>query len=80
MLARKAASRRTTIIIGMTANKYYHGDLMLRAYLLVLALTGNWGRQGTGSSDVVDGRVRWAIHVRHEAAATAWRDARRSSR
>ena len=50
MLARKAASRRTTIIIGMTANKYYHGDLMLRSYLLVLALTGNWGKQGTGSS------------------------------
>ncbi|MFQ5517017.1 MAG: molybdopterin-dependent oxidoreductase [Acidimicrobiia bacterium] len=50
MLARKAASRRTTIIIGMTANKYYHGDLMLRAYLLVLGLTGNWGRRGTGSS------------------------------
>jgi len=49
-LARKAASRRTMIIIGMTANKYYHGDLMLRAYLLVLALTGNWGRHGTGSS------------------------------
>ncbi len=50
MLARKAASRRTTVITGMTINKYYHGDLMLRAYLLVLALTGNWGRQGTGSS------------------------------
>ena len=50
MLARKASSRRTTVITGMTINKYYHGDLMLRAYLLVLALTGNWGRQGTGSS------------------------------
>jgi len=50
MLARKAASRRTTVITGMTINKYYHGDLMVRAYLLVLALTGNWGRQGTGSS------------------------------
>jgi DMSO reductase family type II enzyme molybdopterin subunit len=49
-LARKAASKRTAIIVGMTANKYYHGDLMLRSYLLVLALTGNWGKQGTGSS------------------------------
>jgi DMSO reductase family type II enzyme molybdopterin subunit len=50
-LARKAASRRTTLICGATAQKYYHGDLMLRAYLLVLALTGNWGRKGTGSTE-----------------------------
>lgn len=50
-LARKAASRRTTLICGATAQKYYHGDLMLRAYLLMLALTGNWGRKGTGTSE-----------------------------
>jgi anaerobic selenocysteine-containing dehydrogenase len=49
-LARKVATRRTTVITGMTINKYYHGDLMLRGYLLVLALTGNWGKHGTGSS------------------------------
>jgi len=49
-LARKAASKRTTVVTGMTIDKYYHGDLMMRAYLLLLGLTGNWGRHGTGMS------------------------------
>src|ERR1019366_4862605 len=28
--------------------KYYHGDLMERSMCLLLALTGNWGKPGTG--------------------------------
>jgi DMSO reductase family type II enzyme molybdopterin subunit len=48
-LARKAATRRTNILCGLNnASKYYHGDLMERAQLLLLGLTGNWGRKGTG--------------------------------
>ncbi|MFQ5380165.1 MAG: molybdopterin-dependent oxidoreductase [Dehalococcoidia bacterium] len=47
-IARKVAVRLTTIGRGMNLCKYYHGDLMERAMLLLLALTGNWGRTGTG--------------------------------
>ncbi len=48
MLARKVASRKTHIIAGWTLGKSYHGDLMERAQCLLLALTGNWGKQGAG--------------------------------
>jgi DMSO reductase family type II enzyme molybdopterin subunit len=47
-LAREAAKKRTKIIEGFNAPKYYHGDLMERAMCLFLAVTGNWGRPGTG--------------------------------
>ena len=50
-LARKVSGRRGTIFCGGTSFKYYHSDLMVRAYLLVLALTGNWGRKGTGPGE-----------------------------
>jgi anaerobic selenocysteine-containing dehydrogenase len=49
LLARKVATRRTRITVGMSAAKYYHGDLMSRSILLVLALTGNWGKKGAGT-------------------------------
>jgi anaerobic selenocysteine-containing dehydrogenase len=48
MLARKVASKRTRIAAGAGICKYYHGDLMTRSMLLLLALTGNWGKKGTG--------------------------------
>ncbi len=48
-LARKVARKRTHILVGWNSNKYYHGDLMERAQCLVLALTGNWGKKGTGT-------------------------------
>ncbi len=47
-LARKAARSRTNILLGFNSAKYYHGDLMERSMILMLALTGNWGRKGTG--------------------------------
>jgi DMSO reductase family type II enzyme molybdopterin subunit len=53
-LARRIATRRGTIVCGGTSFKYYHADLMVRAYLLVLGLTGNWGRKGTGP-------VEWSV-------------------
>jgi len=49
MLARKVASKRTRISLGMGAAKYYHGDLISRSVNLLLALTGNWGKKGTGT-------------------------------
>jgi DMSO reductase family type II enzyme molybdopterin subunit len=48
MLARKVAARRTRVFLGMGVAKYYHGDLMTRSILLLLALTGNWGKKGAG--------------------------------
>ncbi len=58
-LARKLATKRGTILSGGTSFKCYHGDLMVRSYLLAMGLTGNWGRKGTGpiewSSGLFDG-------------------------
>ncbi|MDO8616303.1 MAG: molybdopterin-dependent oxidoreductase [Dehalococcoidia bacterium] len=54
MIARKAAVKRTKIFSGWNSGKYYHGDLMERSMALLLALTGNWGKQGTGTRS-------WAI-------------------
>lgn len=47
-LARAVAANPTKIIEGFNAAKYYHGDLMERSMSLLLGLTGNWGRPGTG--------------------------------
>jgi DMSO reductase family type II enzyme molybdopterin subunit len=53
-LARKVATQKTKIFIGWNSGKYYHGDLMERAMALLLGLTGNWGKPGTGTRS-------WAI-------------------
>jgi DMSO reductase family type II enzyme molybdopterin subunit len=53
-LARKVATHKTKIFIGWNSGKYYHGDLMERAMALLLGLTGNWGKRGTGTRS-------WAI-------------------
>jgi len=49
LLARKVASRKTRLPVGVGICKYYHGDLMNRAMLLLLGLTGNWGKKGVGA-------------------------------
>ncbi len=53
-LARKVATRRTKIFSGWNSGKYYHGDLYERAMALLLGLSGNWGKKGTGTRS-------WAI-------------------
>jgi DMSO reductase family type II enzyme molybdopterin subunit len=53
-VARKVATRRTKIFIGWNSGKYYHGDLIERSMALLLGLTGNWGKKGTGTRS-------WAI-------------------
>ena len=47
-LAEKVATKRTCTYIGFTSAKHYHGDLMERSLLLAMALSGNWGKPGTG--------------------------------
>ena len=47
-LGRKVARKRTLVWAGGTSLKYYHSDLMVRSVTLMLGLTGNWGRKGTG--------------------------------
>jgi DMSO reductase family type II enzyme molybdopterin subunit len=66
-LARKVATRRTKIFIGWNSGKYYHGDLMERAMALLLGLTGNWGKRGTGTrSWAIMGFDGQAFHHRKE--------------
>lgn len=48
LMARKVAEGRTTILQGANACKTYHGDLLERAECLLIGVTGNWGRAGTG--------------------------------
>jgi DMSO reductase family type II enzyme molybdopterin subunit len=43
-----AAARAVHCLQGFNVNKFYHGDLIERAMALVMALTGNFGRKGTG--------------------------------
>jgi len=43
-----ARARRAMILASFGACKHYHSDLMQRALILLLALTGNQGRRGSG--------------------------------
>jgi DMSO reductase family type II enzyme molybdopterin subunit len=47
-LGRKMATRRTASYIGFNSAKVYHGDLGERALIMACALSGNWGKPGTG--------------------------------
>ena len=49
-LARTVASGRTMVTIGGSASKTFHADLFQRTTHLLLALTGNWGRKGSGTA------------------------------
>jgi anaerobic selenocysteine-containing dehydrogenase len=48
MIARRAARSKTNIMLGWNSCKYYHGDLIERTMCLLLGVTGNWGKFGTG--------------------------------
>ena len=70
ILARKIATLPTNILGSLNqASKHYHGDLIERSQILLLALTGNWGKHGTGmrawSTGYFDGMLTFA----HEDAA-----------
>jgi DMSO reductase family type II enzyme molybdopterin subunit len=63
-IARMVAAGKTHVLDGWTFGKSYHGDLMERAICLVLALTGNWGKQGAGirswAVGMFDGMFTWS--------------------
>ena len=73
-LAREAARKRTKIIEGFNTPKYYHGDLMERAMCLFLAVTGNWGRPGTGIQGLalagLDGYMLFGMKQKRGVAET----------
>ena len=58
---------RVHILQGWNINKYYHGDLMERAQALLLALTGNFGRQGTGMRGCNSGQLQIGTLVKDHA-------------
>lgn len=47
-LGHKVGTRRTCSYVGFTTAKIFHGDLGERALILAMALSGNWGKPGTG--------------------------------
>ncbi len=71
-LARDCAKAKTSILLGFNSCKYYHCDLMERSMLLFLALTGNWGKKGTGarswSAGPFDGPLVTAMKTSPDAA------------
>ncbi len=73
-LARKAAAKKTNIMLGWNSCKYYHGDLIERSMCLLLAVTGNWGKKGTGirswSGGMFDGLILSMSKARPGVAAT----------
>lgn len=73
-LARMIAAKPTKVMEGFNTPKYYHGDLMERAMCLVLALTGNWGRKGTGIQGLalagLDGYQLWGMKQKRGVAET----------
>lgn len=75
LLARKIAAKRTKYYEGFDTAKHYNGDLMERSADLVLALTGNWGRKGTGFDTFVvfpfDGAYMLQMKSRAGAEASA---------
>jgi anaerobic selenocysteine-containing dehydrogenase len=71
-LARKVASKRTCNFIGFTSAKHYHGDLMERSLLLAMALSGNWGKPGTGFNCFLIPDVGWGALAAMEAPVDRW--------
>ncbi len=60
-------AKRVHILQGFNTNKYYHGDLIERAQALLLALTGNFGRKGTGMRGFNTGQVQIGTVVKERA-------------
>ena len=56
-----AAAKAASGVAGASISKYYHGDLMMRAQILLFALCGQMGRKGAGFDTlpflIVDGTL-----------------------
>ncbi|MCZ7528449.1 MAG: molybdopterin-dependent oxidoreductase [Acidimicrobiia bacterium] len=75
-LARKIARNRTNILGSLNAaSKHYHGDLIERSQLLLLALTGNWGKPGSGArawlGGLFDGMMTFAMKTQRGPSEAA---------
>ncbi len=74
-LARMVAGSRCKILEGFNGPKYFHGDLMERSMCLLLALTGNWGRPGTGIQGLalagLDGYLLFSMKTKKGVEETA---------
>ena len=57
-----ATTKPAIIIIGMGINHRYHGDLTVRAILLLSALAGNYGTPGSGVS-IYSGQHHFRIDI-----------------
>ncbi|WP_254546342.1 molybdopterin-dependent oxidoreductase [Halomarina pelagica] len=57
-----ADADRAKIIHGKGVNDWYHNDLGNRAIQLLVTLTGNLGRQGTGLDHYVGQEKIWTVH------------------
>lgn len=57
-----AAAKPARIIEGAGTNHYYHNDLINRAQILLVALTGNVGVRGGGFDHYVGQEKLWAEH------------------
>ncbi|MCH8919951.1 MAG: molybdopterin-dependent oxidoreductase, partial [Chloroflexi bacterium] len=62
-----ADAKRVHILQGWNVNKYYHGDLIERSQALLLALTGNFGRKGTGMRGFNTGQLQVGTVVKDHA-------------
>ena len=62
-----AEAKRVHILQGWNVNKYYHGDLIERSQALLLALTGNFGRKGTGMRGFNTGQLQVGTVVKDHA-------------
>jgi DMSO reductase family type II enzyme molybdopterin subunit len=62
-----AEAKRVHILQGWNVNKYYHGDLIERSQALLLALTGNFGRKGTGMRGFNTGQAQVGTVVKDYA-------------
>ena len=62
-----ARARAASGVAGASISKYYHGDLMMRAQILLFALCGQMGRKGAGYDSlpffIVDGTLNMPYQV-----------------
>ena len=74
-LANMVSTSKTKILEGFNAPKYYHGDLMERAMCLILGLSGNWGKPGTGIQGLalagLDGYMLFSMKTKKGVEETA---------
>jgi len=71
-----AGARAASGIAGASLSKYYHGDLMMRAQILLFALCGQMGKKGAGYDTlpflIVDGTLSLPL-AEHLGRLESWK-------